>query len=280
MASLELVPLTEALLDEAARLLADRHRRDRAHEPALPARFEEPAGARAAVQAAWEEPGARGGAAQRAGRLVGFMIGAPQIDAVWGRSAWVRLGGHAVAETESADLYRDLYAVLSPHWLRLGCFVHYAAIPASDRPALDAWFALSFGQQQAYALRSLRGPDPPRPQLDPAITIRRASPDDLEALLQAADIVAVHQARSPVYAVVPPEHRAEWRADYAELLADPNARIWIAVRDSVVLGFAIFTPAEPSDKSLYIPDRCCDLLLAGTRADERSKGIGRALTAG
>ncbi len=161
----------------------------------------------------------------------------------------------------------------------MGCFFHYAMIPASDRPALDAWFALSFGQQQAHAIRALPAPELAAPSLNPAIQIRRAGPDDLELLLEVADMVALHQARSPVYGPFLPEVRSRWRADYAELLADPRVAIWLALREDVALGFAIFEPAEPGDGALYVPERCCQLLLAGTRATQRGQGIGQALTA-
>ena len=49
MASLRIVPFDDYCLDEAAALLAARHRRDRAHEPALRERFSQPAGARASL---------------------------------------------------------------------------------------------------------------------------------------------------------------------------------------------------------------------------------------
>ncbi len=57
---MEIVPFGETLLDEAAELLAASHRAQREAEPALPARFAEPGGARAAVADAWREPGASG----------------------------------------------------------------------------------------------------------------------------------------------------------------------------------------------------------------------------
>lgn len=278
MPTLTIAPFRDELLDQAASLLAARHRAQRAHEPLLPERFGAPEGARAVVTAAWGEEQTSGMAALRGERLVGFLIGAPRMDATWGRSAWVRLGGHALAADENPDTYRDLYAALAPEWLALGCFVHYALIPASDRSALDAWFALSFGQQQAYALRALPASDV-APPLDPSITVRRAGPDDLEGLLEVADVVARHQARSPVYAAFLPEMRNDRHADYAELLADSDAAIWIAERGGSVLGFTLFLPDAPSDGALYVPEHCVELVLAATRGEERGNGIGRALAA-
>src|SRR5688500_16571376 len=73
----EIVPLTPEHLEPAAALLAARHRADRAREPDLPARFEEPAPAREALQAALDHDGTGGVAALREGRLVGYLLGAP-----------------------------------------------------------------------------------------------------------------------------------------------------------------------------------------------------------
>lgn len=278
MPAIEMRAFDESFLDDAARLLAARHRAQRRHEPLLPMDYEELGRARAAVEAAWREPEAAGMVALRGGRLAGYLIGAPQINETWGRSAWVRLGGHALALGEDTDRYRDLYAALSPRWVEWGCFAHYALVPASDRPALDAWFALSFGQQQAYALRALPANELEAPTPD-RLTIRRAGPDDLEAVLAVADIVADHQTRAPVYGPFLPEVLADRRADYSELLADPDVTVWLAERAGAAEGFAIFAKDEPSDKAMYVPARCCELMLAATRPGDRGRGVGRALTA-
>ena len=107
------------------------------------------------MNAAWREPGAAGVAALRDGQLAGYLIMSPKIDATWGRSAWARPASHAVAPEADADLYRDLYAALAPHWVERGCLTHYVLAPATDRAALDAWFSLGFGQQQAHAILAL-----------------------------------------------------------------------------------------------------------------------------
>src|SRR5579859_5095004 len=65
---MRIVPFGEALLDEAATLLAARQRENRRAEAALPARFEEPAAARAALAAIWSAADASGVAAWREDR--------------------------------------------------------------------------------------------------------------------------------------------------------------------------------------------------------------------
>src|SRR5262245_49090874 len=93
---IEIVPFREAHLEEAAALLALRHQGDYKFEPALPERFTQAAVARAAVEATWSKPNASGVVALDAGRMIGYLIGVPRIDLVWGRSVWVPLPGHAV----------------------------------------------------------------------------------------------------------------------------------------------------------------------------------------
>ena len=277
MPAIAIEPFRDALLGEAAVLLAAQSHEERLREPLLPARFAEAEGALAAVTAVWRESGACGVAALRGGQLIGYLLMAPRIDATWGRSAWARPAGHAVARDVDADLYRDLYAAIAPQWVERGCLIHYVMASATDRAALDAWFALSFGQQQAYALVKLPVEGPSQPTLDPAVTLRRAGPDDLDRLLDVADLVARHQARSPVYGAFLPEARDDRRESYTELLADPRSTLWIALEAERALGFALFTPEEPSDSALYTPEGCVDLALAATREAERGRGIGQAL---
>ena len=93
---LTLVPFEPRLLDPAAELLADRHRRDRAREPRLPATYEDAGASRQALAHSLERPGARGVVALRDGRplRVGDLLtdaqreqvrqGFAQITGSWG----------------------------------------------------------------------------------------------------------------------------------------------------------------------------------------------------
>ena len=47
------------------------------------------------------------------GRLVGYLVGAPRDDSIWGDNVWVEAAGHAVEEAEDA---RDLYAAMVTDW--------------------------------------------------------------------------------------------------------------------------------------------------------------------
>src|SRR5207237_1082935 len=75
----------------------------------LPARFEDAKAARAEIETAWRKDHAAGAVALQGGRIVGYLVGAPDDEAHWGGgNVWVGLAGHAVEDAETA---RDLYAV-------------------------------------------------------------------------------------------------------------------------------------------------------------------------
>ncbi len=279
--AVEIVPFTEQFLDDAAVLLAERHRRDRASAPVLSERFATADGAAAVLAAARRQPNAYGVAALRAGRLAGFLVGATDYAPVWGRSAWMRFGSHALAPAEDADLYRDLYAAIAPHWLRLGCFAQYVEMPTGDRAGLDAWFALSFGQQQAYALRTLAEPAADPPHVVPPITIRRAGPEDLDTMVAMQRIVFDHLGQTPVLSVRLPEGGDAWPAAYAQMLADPQSAVWLAEEpmSGTALGTIVIQPLPAEDDAPDVPEHCCYLALAATLPAARGRGISRALVA-
>lgn len=275
---IDIVPFHADLIPEAGALLAQRHRRDRAVLPELPARFEDPATARAAVEATWQRPMTGGVAALSKGRLLGYLIGEIVIDHLRGRSAWVRLPGCAFAPGQSAELVRDLYAVLGRRWVAYGCFFHFALVPTADRALIDAWFALSFGVEQVHGLLDLEGLDLSAPVSLPEVEIRRAGPDDRAALAELSDIIWRHLAQAPVWGIILPEREAEFRAGYAGLVDDPTATVWLAFDQGQAVGFQCYFPAEVTDDNLLIPEQCAELSIGGTRESARGRGIGQALT--
>lgn len=277
---IEIVPFHDRHMEDAARLLALRHQRDRLREPALPARFSESASAYRAIEKIWQKPHASGVVALQAERVIGYLIGTPQIDTLRGRSVWVPLAGHALDLTQDAELYRDLYAALSPQWLKFGCFAHYVLIPATDQAALAAWFALSFGQEQAHGVRETAPNDLATLPVDPAIKIRRAGLDDLEVVLAFADMVKRYIAGPPIYAPFIPELEDEMRQTFMEILSDPTAVYWMAHKHKRFLGYQLYAPGEAADDNLLEPERHFTYLNFGATLEEaRGQGVGQALTA-
>ena len=170
MSRLELRPFADEHLDAAAELLAERHRRHRAAEATLPARFEDAAAAREEVEKAWRREGASGGAAFLDGRLAGYLLGAQEDEAHWGGpNVWVGYAGHAATDPE---LVRDLYGLAAQRWVDEGRPRHYVQVPVSELELVDAWYRVGFGQQHAAGV--LEVPDVSWPE-----DVREARPDDL-----------------------------------------------------------------------------------------------------
>ena len=112
------------------------------------------------------------------------------------------------------------------------------------------------------------------------VTIRQARSDDGPALSDMATLIAQHQAGAPVWIPVPPEHLPELREGYAELVDDPEATVWLALRQDQVVGFQAYFTTQPADDDLLTPEACIELKVAGTRQGERGKGIVRCLRYG
>src|SRR5262245_1282127 len=148
MARLELRAFAPDDLDDAARLLAERHARHRTTEPTLPAEYEQPDAARGLIEELLT-PEASGAIATRGGDPVGFVLGTPKANPIWGRNVWVETAAHASREPEAI---RDMYALASARWVEEGRRSHYAIVPSSDAEAVDAWFRLGFGHQHVHAV--------------------------------------------------------------------------------------------------------------------------------
>lgn len=248
-------PFSDADLDPAAELLAERHAQHRAAEPLLPAEPD----FRAAVEELWRRPGASGAASER-----GFLIGAPREDPVWGPNVWVELPGHAAREPEAL---RDLYALAAQRWVDAENTRHYVIVPAHHRALIDAWFRLGFGQQHAVGLRSVPAdaacPDGVRP----------ARPEDVDKLLALAPLLADYQALAPVFG----PGRVDW--DDAEMRRkiedDVEAGdLLVAERDGRLVG-CVYLAERDADL-----DRPPSAFLAwmATVPDARGSGVGLDLT--
>lgn len=247
-------PFSDADLDLAVALLAERHAQHRIVEPLLPT----DADFGASVNELWSRPGASGAVSES-----GFLIGAPQADPVWGPNVWVDVPGHAVREPGAAS---DLYALAGQRWVDDGNTRHYVIVPAYDGALLDAWFRLGFGQQHAVALREVPAdaawPDGVRP----------GRPDDIEALVALAPLIADQQALAPVFG---PGRtgwdEAELRRQIAEDVA--AADVLVAERHGSVVGCVYL---QEQEAGLHRP-RSAFLAWAATRPDVRGSGAGVSL---
>ena len=132
LTTLDIRPFDATLIPRAAELLTARHARLRRTEPALPTACEAPATAQAALSAPWAKPLTTGAAAFDGDRLLAYLIGGLGLEPVWGRSAWVRSPGLALAEGVDPSVIADLYAEVGERWVRDGVFFHFALMPVAE----------------------------------------------------------------------------------------------------------------------------------------------------
>jgi ribosomal protein S18 acetylase RimI-like enzyme len=273
---MEIVPFADEHLHEAARLLAARHARDRAAEPLLPRRYEDPAAALEEVETAWRAEGASGSAALRGSRLVGYVVGAPREVDAWGENIWVELGGHAVEEPEDA---RDLYGHAAARWVEEGRTRHYALVPASP-PLVDAWFRIGFGQQQAHGYREVAGHS--QAEMLEACEIREPTEADIDELVAVEIDLALprHQQASPVFSMRPLPGEEEIRKEWVDTISQGEEKVLLGYRDGLPVALWAFVGAEESRhfRGLGLPDAACYLAYAVTLPEARGAGLGLALT--
>ncbi len=287
----EIAPFTPAHADDAAALLAARHRADRAHAPELSPAFETPATARQMVLGALGQRDATGVAAVRGGRMTGFLIGAVELTppasvealVMRPRSARILYHGHAIDPDDDGETYRAMYAALAPHWLAAGCFAHYVTAPATDRRGLTAWFSLGFGQESIRGVRATApGGAPPGPtyagRSTPALSIRRAGPDDLDVVTMLDEELGRFHARPPIYLPFLPETADDGRRLTRESLSNPTQTCWLAYRDATVVGMQVYQ-TRSSDADMTIPERGIHLAHGYTSGGERGGGVGATLLA-
>ena len=246
MAGLEIHPLSD-LRDEAAGLLAERYAHQRAAEPLLPEIDDFAAHLPAA-----------GHVATRGGEAVAYLGGALDGDL----ARWT-FGGHAAREPEAL---RDLFAVQAGE---LGVSRFMLTVPATDPELIDVWFRLAFGCQAVWAVQEVR---PPKP-VDFAGTIRLATHDDTDALVDLDVLLYEHQNESPSFAAYPPPPREELRAEFWK---DDAEIMFVAELDGHIVGLLVLYRRPQGD--LRVPASNIDLAFAATRDDVRGSGTGLALT--
>ena len=263
MPGLEIQPFSEEHLDDAAALLEQRQRRHREAEPLLDDGYDY----RAEIESL---EGASGVVGLRERRVVGFLLGVRKDDSRWGPNVWVDAPGHAVEEAEDI---RDLYAAAAARWFEEGRTRHYVIAPASDSDLLDAWARLSFGQQHAHGIREV--PETPWPD-----SVRLATEEDIDVLVELSPLLVEHQAEAPVFGVgLPRESEEEIRESILEDLPNPKIGDLIAEQDGRVVGAYQLAAVElsGSHSSLARPEGALLLSWAATRPEVRGSGAGVAL---
>ncbi len=206
MPSIEVRSLAESDVAICAELLAMRHRADLTRVPHLDPLLADVAHTRPLLDSLFANALTDGAIALCEGAVAGFLIGermllAPRDFAsqfVPPFSVAIGVENHASASGQDpVPVYRALYAFLARLWVDSGLFVHRVAIVPGDPDLQEAWVSLGFGRQMTAATRDTGVPV--RLPSRRAITIERASPEDLNDVLQLADTLNAWHWQSPMF---------------------------------------------------------------------------------
>ena len=194
-----------------------------------------------------------------AGTLVGALVDQP------GRPGDARAGEWFAS---SARTLTDLYTAAAAVWLAAGIPTHRVVLPHAD-PLEPVLVDLGFGHQQAFGSAPLTLLRSRAEDGAAGVHVRSATRQDLPELTDLVPLVSRHQGGSPVFAPRSPEFFDQLPASIEEFVEEPALQALLAVDGSTAVGFALL---EHDGAEL-------EVVLAGTRPDERGRGVARALVA-
>ena len=282
--SMNTIPFDPAKhLDIAAKLLVDRHARDRARDPRLPEAFDENA-CRAQIEHAFETTGWRGMIARSGdGEIAGFMIMAPQLTEPTNmlasffppRGVSLAYSSHAARAGSEYDAYREMFAALAEHFVSVGLFDFGANVSASDSALLETFSTLGFGRTMACAIRDVA----PVARSAAPVDVHQASSEDIDVIHQLSDELTLHHARSPIFNPFMREADLAGIEFQKGLLTEPAANAhWVAYEDGKAIGMNTFM--KPFFLApMTVPEKTVYLFQGIVTQDARAGGVGSAILA-
>lgn len=274
---LQFVLCNEEMLDDGARLLSQNHRYLRGEGLSLlPQRFEEIGHARQALSAILHQPKAMGLAALSGGKLMAYLIGCPEVNAIRGRHVWIHPAGMGADTSCSLEIMRDLYSRLGVIWVKNGFFDHFA-LTLAQQDRLEPWLKLGFGYEQAHALLDLEKLDTSSFSTNPRLVVREATQKDRSVVQSFSRIIPQEHAGAPVWGVALPEDVPEIHEGYGELLEEKGTTTWLAFLHEKPVGIQVYRTLPNGGANLLIPNGTTRLTVASTIKDARAMGVSTTL---
>jgi GNAT superfamily N-acetyltransferase len=266
--TLQLVPLEEKHLDDAAALVALRYRALRRVATPLPSHFEEQEQVLAVIKEIVRQ--APGTVALHKGRLVGFLSGWLLPHFRGQRALYSPEWANAANPADSRHIYEAMYASLAAQWVANGCFTHVISLFAHDHAGLEGWQWLGFGLAAVDAIRDLR----PVGETSEGITLRGATLDDIETAIQLGEGLQRHLAAPPTFL---PFVERQGRHYYEEWLAQPGHRLWLAYHGNEPIACLGQRPANPDACAIVSDNATTSIIRAYTKPAARGHGVATAL---
>lgn len=231
---MEILPITNATLPEAATLFSQSFKEQRMATPELPAALEDQVYVEKRLGSTFKADSAL--VALENGRVIGFLCWflVDNFRRSGRKGAYVPEWGHACLEIGKAKTYRALYRRAAEQWASADCQVHAITLLASDRTAETTWFWNGFGLTVIDAIRLMQ---PLGIQYSSSLTIRMANQKDVPALTRLDAEHCLHYTRSPIFM---PAQSVRSEQENVEFLSRPKNSIWLAETDGELVGLMRF----------------------------------------
>lgn len=273
MPAVSIVPFDRVHLDRAADLVVDAIALLRSRVPAVPEVATDAVAAR--LDGLFDVcPGI---AAVRGGQLVGFLgwFILNDFRHTGRRAAYCPVWAHAAIPEGREETYHRLYQEASRQWLDAGSHTHAVTLFAHDTHAEHALFWNGFGLSVVDAVRLIGGggADSAPRSLPGGVTIRRATPSDLQPL-------AVLESEHWCHCTQPPTLMPARDPDLSEIhsvLTDRVAGYWLAEADDRPVGFLRVEPATLGAVDIFSSGTMIAISRAFVLPSHRRRGIATAL---
>lgn len=189
---------------------------------------------------------------------------------------WEEHDGRAIAGAIGAvgppEAMARLYAVAGGSWLERGLSTHAVVIPSVDRPWADRIVDLSFGREEAYAVRPLS--DRGGPRVDGGVDVERVGLERLDEVRRLGDLVARHHEGSPVFDRRSNEFFSGMEESYRLSVEHQDARTLLAEVDGSTVGLLMWRPGAPVP--IY-DERSAEMILLAVDPSARGRQVGLSL---
>ena len=192
------------------------------------------------------------------------------------KAAYCPEWGHASLEADRPAIYRALYREASRLWHEAGCQAHALTILAHERSTLETWFWNGFGLTVVDAIRgaAIRPLEPLDISPAAGVAIRKASPDDVQALSILEIEHRRHYSEAPIF-MAPRQPHGE--SEIAEFLQTSENSYWLVEEGDEPVGFLRFEYRSEGAAQVVASDTTIAITGAYFRPELRGRGLASAL---
>jgi GNAT superfamily N-acetyltransferase len=246
-------------LPAVATMVARRHERSFAAKNLLNPSFEDPDTVLASLPA---QP--TGWVAEVDGQVVASLLW--EVDDT-------RTVCHLAGTVGDPEWISEIYAQAAGVWVSSGFTTHTIIVPTVDRGMSDRLVDLSFGRQQAYAVRPL-GDQGGEPVEADGVTLEKVGTDAVDEVVPLGDVVARYHEGPPVFDRRSNEFYRGLPATYRHALEE-GSHLVLARLDGVPRGLLLWRPGPP--RPVYAPESA-EIRLLAVHPEVQGRRIGQSLT--